>query len=197
MASSDPAVVSRAWRTVAEMVADRGIDASMARGVGDDEILALADDNTTFAVPIAPGLSAVFHWGGQAVKKQDIFALTGDAKHVILVAASLSAATTKALADRAVSTVPRKASDHQIAQPTKSLKCSGFPTHRLPNPRKLPKGPRDKRRLGVIPKAKPITHPSGEGKDIFQSTTQLDARQVVTHINSKKAIGKSHLNSLR
>jgi DNA-directed RNA polymerase subunit H (RpoH/RPB5) len=101
MASSDPAVVSRAWRTVAEMVADRGIDASMARGVGDDEILALADDNTTFAVPIAPGLSAVFHWGGQAVKKQDIFALTGDAKHVILVAASLSAATTKALAAEA------------------------------------------------------------------------------------------------
>lgn len=101
MGGADPAAIARAWRTVTEMIADRGIDATMARGIGDDEITALANDNTTFAAPLAPGVTAVFHWGGQAIKKADIFGIAGDAKHVILVAAALSAATTKALAAEA------------------------------------------------------------------------------------------------
>ena len=83
MESHDTAV--RAFRTVREMVADRGVASPLTAGIGDSDIEALAADGPTFAVEVNEDLTIVFHLIDQAIKKEDLLTFADGARHIILV----------------------------------------------------------------------------------------------------------------
>lgn len=76
---------SRAWATVREMLADRGIKNESAVGIGDKEIIELSREFTTFGITVNPTLSVVFHTSVATIKKNDLFNAADDASHVIVV----------------------------------------------------------------------------------------------------------------
>lgn len=85
----------RAWKTVREMLHDRGAtDLASARLATDEDVAALADESTTFAVPVGR-VAVVFHTLTSVVKKADLFGAVGDdADHVLLVLAAKPQGTT-------------------------------------------------------------------------------------------------------
>ena len=77
--------VVRAWKTIREMLTDRGITDHRTSGVGDAEIRDLVEKSITFAIPVNSDLCIVFHTSPVTVKKQELFNVIGDCKHSLIV----------------------------------------------------------------------------------------------------------------
>jgi DNA-directed RNA polymerase subunit H (RpoH/RPB5) len=88
--------ISAAWKTILEMLVDRGEDVSGVC-VGDAEIAALAEEFATFSVSVRPGLAVVFNAHGQTAKKSEVFV----AEHVIMVQKTKNTSTIKSLNNEA------------------------------------------------------------------------------------------------
>ena len=75
--------VVRAWKTVREMLDDRGVDT--AGSMDDAGITELASAQTTFGVPVNDQVTVVFHIGLQSIKKAEMETASEGATHVIVV----------------------------------------------------------------------------------------------------------------
>lgn len=115
--------IATAWKTVSEMLGDRGVTTDdepglelqlklnvvRASGIGDYEVRALAEEFPTFSILAGPGMSVVFHTSQSTVKKNEVFHAAeasspeGAAPHVILVLRNKNTATVKSLMGEAAS----------------------------------------------------------------------------------------------
>ena len=83
METSDRVV--NAWKTVREMLNDRGEEYPIASGIGDEEIRELSRSFTTFGVKANDRVSIVFHTSSTTIKKTDLFSSADDASHILVV----------------------------------------------------------------------------------------------------------------
>jgi hypothetical protein len=87
-------------------------------------------------------------------------------------------AARESLAEASIAALGSETGCGKIANPSDAEKCLNAPAERDSNPGNLGKPTRDQRTLRVDPELHAVSHPGGDGDDVFACACELDSNEV-------------------